>query len=87
MSYLPILDYSTDKAGNRYDFSLMFLQEHHVKTILGSLLKEKANIEILLDSKDAQNIELLQQQHATISNLVRIISDYTPDKINYDKIY
>lgn len=85
--YLPILDFSTDKAGNRYDFSLMFLQEHHIKTILGSLLKEKINLEILLESKNAQNIELLQQQHSTISNLVLIISQYKPNKINHDKIF
>jgi len=86
MSYLPLLDFSTEKAGNRYDFSLMFLQEHQVKAILGSLLKEKTNLEILLENPNTQNIEYLKQHLSTLSNLVNIIATYKPEKINKDKI-
>ena len=74
--YQPLLDYKTTESGKRYDFSLMFLQEAHVKAIYGCLLKEKQHIEILLESMDCQNKELIEEQHLNLCILLKIISEY-----------
>jgi len=73
---LPILDWKTDKVGEAYDYSIMFLQENHIRTILGSLLKERQNMEILLSSDICQNRLLIEYQHATICNLIKVFEIY-----------
>ena len=74
--YLPLLDYKTTESGIRYDYSLMFLQEVHVKTLYGCLLKEKQNLEALLEINESQTPKLIEEQLLNICNLIRIISEY-----------
>jgi len=82
---LPILDWKTDKAGEAYDFSVLFMQENHVRTILGSLLKEQKNMELLLDSDMCQNRLAIEYQHATLCNLIKVFESYIKsNKKSYD---
>jgi len=74
---LPILDYKTDKAGGRYEYSLMFLEDFDIKIILGSLQKEYSNMLRLIDETTDESIKTeLEKQKLNIVKLVLIIEKY-----------
>jgi len=75
--HLPILDYKTDKAGDRYEFSLMYMEDFDMKIILGSLKKEYSNILRLIDETIEEPIKAeLEKQKLNILKLVFIIEKY-----------
>jgi len=74
--YKPLLDYKEDNSGIRYDYAILFLQEKHVKTILGVLLKEKIKLENILEYASLHNEHSYKKSYNTICELINVISCY-----------
>ena len=75
MSIIPILDFSTDKKGIHYDYSISFMQDHHVKAILGSLQKEVRLMDVAKE-KGTIDADSYKSHRENLTELIYIISEY-----------